>query len=663
MPLQQKPGSSPSLRPSSGPWPVVLAVFLVALLLRVIYLLDAGENPFWRQLGLDLEFYDTWARWIATGHGLGEAPFTQAPLFPLLLGLIYTLLGPDPVRALWVQAFAGAVTAGLVAYIGWRWRGAATGLIAGLLVAAMKPAIFYTGVLLPPVWASLTVALALLLLQRAAGEEGRGPMLAGAALGLAGLAQPTALALLPVALIALHGHPPTRGRQTSPGGIPWRRHSPVRYALGTCAVLALVLLYNGIGGRAWSPIAVNGGINFYIGNHPQATGAYVSPPGLSEEQDLLGVTLASHRAGRTLTPTEASAYWTARAFEFIGREPGRWLGLFLRKVFFALAQPEIPQVEFLDFESRYSSMLRWPLPGMALLVGLAAAGTAFFARRDRWARTLAWGSAALVAGLAVFFITARFRQILLPGLALLGGAAIIETARAPRRALVPVVVGCAAGLLSLANPFGSDRTLPPARAQMLYRLGVIAHEAGRADEAMTCYRDAIALEPRLAKAHLNLAALLVDRGDLTAATAIFREVIGLDPRDVLAWRGLAQTRQRMGDGPGAAEAYAKVLELTPDDFRTREIRAAILYAGGVMEEAASEYERVMRAAPPADPAGARARSLLSIVRTRSTDPNWFEIVALRRGDLLLAQGDSARAVQYYHDAMVEAPPPPLPSVV
>ncbi|MBK8232719.1 MAG: hypothetical protein IPK72_19585 [Candidatus Eisenbacteria bacterium] len=64
-------------------WLLPVAVTSVAaLLLRVIYLAESADNPFRRHLGLDLEVYDRWAREIAGGGGLGEAPFTQAPFFP-----------------------------------------------------------------------------------------------------------------------------------------------------------------------------------------------------------------------------------------------------------------------------------------------------------------------------------------------------------------------------------------------------------------------------------------------------------------------------------------------------------------------------------------------------------------------------------------------------
>ena len=444
---------------------------------------------------------------------------------------------------------------------------------------------------------------------------------------------------------------------------------------GAAAVLLITLLYNGIAGGAWTPVAVNGGVNLYIGNNPDATGAYVRPPGLREDRDLLGIAAASAAAGRSLSATQASSYWSDRALGFITHEPGRWLGLMARKLFFVFAQPEIPQVEFLDFEKRYSAWLRLPLPGMALLTGLAVAGAVLLARRDRWARLLVLGTGALALAIAVFFITARFRQVLVPPLALLGGGAIgVTVARVrgreapgapdgvigaslgrPRRLWPAWVAGLAVTVLCFANPFGVDNRFVPARAQILFRLGVVAHEAGRTAEAETSYRDALSLDPALAKAHLNLGALLIDRGDLAGAQPHVEEAARLDPQLALAHLHLAQLRHRQGDAAGAIDAYRRSLALDAGDYRARETLAALLYASGDIEAAADEYARVARDAPARDAISARAQTLLGFVRARVDDVAWPAIIALRRGDLLWAQGDREGALTYYREAVTTAP--------
>ena len=114
-----------------GPLRAALVCAAVALLLRLFYLTEAAGNPFWRHLGLDMTGYDEWAQAILHGHGLGEAPFTQAPLFPLLLSAAYAVVGTDPVRALWIHLLPGTLAVFLVAHAAGIWKGSAAAWGAG----------------------------------------------------------------------------------------------------------------------------------------------------------------------------------------------------------------------------------------------------------------------------------------------------------------------------------------------------------------------------------------------------------------------------------------------------------------------------------------------------------------------------------------------------
>ena len=141
---------------------VVTAAFVtaaVALALRAVYLIQGAANPFWRNLGLDTATYHEWARAVLAGQGLGGPPFPQAPFFPLALSAVYALVGSDPMRALWVQLVPGTAAVFLTALAAGRWKGTSAAWAAGGLLALYKPAIFYTGVLLPPVWVLALAAL------------------------------------------------------------------------------------------------------------------------------------------------------------------------------------------------------------------------------------------------------------------------------------------------------------------------------------------------------------------------------------------------------------------------------------------------------------------------------------------------------------------------
>ncbi len=63
-----------------------LAVGLLALTLRCIYLWELKDSPLTSVLFSDSAVYDEWAREIAQGEWSSERGFFQAPLYPFFLG-------------------------------------------------------------------------------------------------------------------------------------------------------------------------------------------------------------------------------------------------------------------------------------------------------------------------------------------------------------------------------------------------------------------------------------------------------------------------------------------------------------------------------------------------------------------------------------------------
>ncbi len=602
-----------------------LAAGVVGVILRAIYLIESSGNPFRLHLGLDTAGYDRWARAVLAGQGLGEAPFTQAPLFPLLLALAYGLLGPDPASALWMHLLPGGVAAFLVADAARRWRGPAAAWGAGLLVALYKPAIFYTGVLLPPAWVVALSAFALWTVVvagstktagRAVGDRGRSLLpaghgslaLSGVAFGLLTLAQPAAgVAILPalwwIARDRSGGAAGSSRREAmvnpTPGG---RDPSTVRRAAPFLAGFALLplltLVYNGVAGRAWVPIAVNGGINLYIGNGPEANGAYVRPPEMREDRDLLGIAAARRLSGgsgaddadpaNAFSAVQADRFWRGRALAHLAAEPGRALGLYARKLLLFFGQYEVPQVESLPFERRFSFLLRLPLPGMALLAAVAFFGF-WRLRRDPWARWLAASVAAIALSVSLFFVTDRFRAPVVPFLALLAGggigafAADVRSPTTRRAAALPALASALLAVLLVLNLPGLDRGA--SHGEYHYRLGVIQEAEKKPAEAMEEYTRALALDPTLGKAEVNLGTLLARAGRLQEARAHLERGVGLDPQSAIGLANLGQLNQLEGRRDEALALYRRALEVDPNYVTPRRAAARLLREMGREEEA------------------------------------------------------------------------------
>src|SRR6185312_5238108 len=72
--------------------------------------------------------------------------------------------------------------------------------------------------------------------------------------------------------------------------------------------------------------------------------------------------------------------------------------------------------------------------------------------------------------------------------------------------------------------FGIAARLVPDDAGLLVNLGAAHQAADRLDDAAACYRRALAIDPALAQARGNLAAVLMDMGDYAAAEREYRAV-------------------------------------------------------------------------------------------------------------------------------------------
>jgi len=574
------------------------ALFLVALALRLAYLAEARDSVFFRALGLDAKYYDDEALRILSGT-LPAEPFFMGPLYAYFLALVYKIAGHsyDVVRVL--QALMGAATALAAARIGALLAGRTAGLLAGLLVAVYPPLVFYSGsILFQTLAALLDTGVVLFLLEHERSRRARDLAIAGVLLGASAVGQATVLAVVPGVLAwlwILERRDPRRAA---------RRALPL--LVGLALPIAPVAARNVLVGAEPVLLTTNGGLNFYIGNGPEATGGYVKPKGLDVYEDPSGRGLLSRRAGRPLTARETDRAWMEAAAAHVREDPVRFAALLLRKTVFYWGAAEIPQIENFEFQKSESRVVAG-IDGLPLgfgllgpLAGVGALGLVAEARRRRaLARRLAPPLvfvALYSATIVLFFVISRYRLPVVPlllvfaaaGLARGGAAAralvagtrartgaVESPARDPARAAVPALTArdaaCAAlaliafSVLVNANPYRvSNRS---GFAQCHFRLGIVARQEGRIDEALARYCEAIALDPAYAPSRVNLAEILVTRGDRAGALAELREAARIDPEYPKAHynRGVAAAQSgEWGEARGAFESALAVAPRSPD---------------------------------------------------------------------------------------------------
>ena len=504
-------------------------VFLSALLLRLAYLWELRDADVSYILVGDAYLYDRWGREIARGAWLGDTVFYQAPLYPYFLGALYWLLPPSVMVVRLVQALLGATTCVLLALAGRAFFSPAVGLIAGGILSAYAPAIFFDGLIQKAVL-DLLLATALLWLL---GGLGAGPgagriAAAGLALGLLCLTRENALTLVPVIgawLLVAFGVPPAR-RQ-------------LRYAAlflcGIALILGPVALRNRVVGGEWFLTTAQLGPNFFIGNNARANGQYAplrsgrGDPRL-ERQDA--TELAEAARGRRLTAGEVSRYWTERTLRDVRAEPGRWLRLLGWKLALTWNADEIVDSEDPAVYADSSVVLRGlgRLVQFGTVAPLAAGG--LWITRGRWRRLslLYLVLAAVTASVVLFYVFARYRYLLVPGVVLFAAAGAqggVEAWRGQRwreLAVAAAILGVAA--LAVNLPLVRDTT---ARAVMYRNMGATLGREGLPEEALRYYTKAVAANPAYVEARLSLARVLTALGRRDEAIGEYLMVLALRP--------------------------------------------------------------------------------------------------------------------------------------
>ncbi|RPJ41490.1 MAG: hypothetical protein EHM19_11820, partial [Candidatus Latescibacterota bacterium] len=452
------------MRNRQGQWIDEAALLILALAVRLLHGLAVRGEPMWGFPLVDESLYWSDAVRIASGEG-SDPVFYRPPLLAWFLAAAIRLFGAGPSGArfllLALSAFAAPLTARLARPIAG--RGAA--LLAGLFAALYAPAIFYGGELLPATLALLLNVLFLLALRSA---EEKGPRFwfaaAGFLLGLSALAWPVALVFVPFLLV--------RYRK--------ERRGALLLLAGALVAVLPAFLHNLRGG---DPVLVssNGGINFYMGNHEGADGWSARAPELPNEPGearRVAAEIAERSAGRSLAPSEVSAFWTRRGVSWILSDPGGATLLLMRKIYVWMNDRDVS--DNIDFAAtaEISPPLRLVPFRFGLLFALALPGLAILGR-SRGGRLLLLYGAVLSLAVVPFFVVGRFRLPLLPLLAIGASAGLLSIAKAvrvrPGRAAVPLLVVALALFLSGTSLFGidEDRTwhYHYLRGDALYRLG------------------------------------------------------------------------------------------------------------------------------------------------------------------------------------------------
>jgi tetratricopeptide (TPR) repeat protein len=163
-----------------------------------------------------------------------------------------------------------------------------------------------------------------------------------------------------------------------------------------------------------------------------------------------------------------------------------------------------------------------------------------------------------------------------------------------------------------------------ARAHVNYATEL--QEAGRADEAVKEFSEAIRLNPRSVKAHVNLGSLLMAKGELNEAQRHFEHGLRIEPKNAEYHSGYAYLLDQLGRKDQAASECETAIRLAPKSPQAYYGYGAFLERHGQLEEAIAKYRQTLQ-----------------------YDPNHVD-AHIDLGSLLLEKGELTEARQHFEKA-------------
>ena len=590
--------------------PILIGILFLALVLRSVYVLQASSTPLAEVLLLDSDFYDRQARSLLAGKGWTEGVFFMNPLYAYLLALVYWIGGPHWGGVVGVQVLMGTTSCWLVYALGAKIWGRQVGLVGAGLTSIYGVFIFYDGALLTatPILFLNLLALYSLLRWRETNRSGW-LWLAGGSMGLSALARPLILIYLPL----LGGWFAARRQAWAWGKV----------VIGCSLVLGPVLVRNWVVGGEFALTTSSAGMNFYVGNNPQATGIYAQadfvPSAEPDQERQEFLREAERRQGHPLTPASASAYWLGEGWNFIQRQPGQYLALLWRKFYLFWNEVESQNNLSYYFAQEWVPFLRLSL-NWGWVAPLALAAWGVWGRRRRETLLELYGLAYLL-GCLLFFVSSEYRLPVVPVLLLWAALGLSEgwqALRCRQWGKVGVAVLAAAGLALLVNHADPLVQRLHSRRVDYYNFAVLYERRGDDQKAEKMIGRCLEIDPDFAPARQAQARLAEHRA------------LNLSPADEEeATRGL----RLYGEGryAEAAEVFAVLVARTPGQARLHNTLGLCYYKTGQFARAAQAYQQAL-----------------------ALDPG-YALVHYNLGLLWLAQGQPVRAAGALQQALALDP--------
>ena len=611
-----------------GAWSLV-----VVLAIKIVVLMQIGHHPLLAPTGeLDGAFYyhfaeraahgDSWLLSRDSFFGHPAPPFFISPLYIYFLALCLKVFGSlDAAR--FVQIVLGTAAVGVLAITARHWYGNRAAWWTGALAAFCGLFTFHEVIVLQASLDPFLTALDLYFLTRAIRNQR--PLdwaAAGAALGLHALNRPNMLFVAAgLAALSLFGKSTSR---TKLAGV-------VAFVATAIIVISPATIRNWRASGEFVLISSHGGLNFLIGNGPQADGTFTQV--MDIQPSITGQWLGAAKAvgdaiGHEPSAGEISPFFFRQSFAWIRAHPGAELALAARKTWYALSATFLTlnhnyQFFAYDLHTLLAVLFVGPVALLPLgLVGLTVA-------RPRQPGFLLWAAYVplSIASVVVFFIAARYRlpfqvAMTIPaGGAIAWGVDLVRGRLEPRTFRSGVQAGIA--LITAAVVVIWPTGLDDGRAEEQAGQGLLDLQAGRASEGEAWLQRALTHHAVPGVLHARAGQVYEAMDRLPEALTHYRQAVAIDPNEPAPHFVLGRTLFRARQDAEALGELARAVP-GPQEESAKGLQVLALSRLGRREEA----DRLMHTLDPArwdvDQARGFATSLIDAGRVD------LSIIAWRR---------------------------------
>ncbi len=584
---------------------LIWIVVLSAVAARVIILVISRNTFLWNGIWSDAATYNQWAqRIVSSNDWIGNDPFFMSPFYSYFLAVIYSLFGESLLAVRLVQAGAGSAMAGLVFLVGEKMFTRQAAFMAGLLAAVYGPFLLSSTLLLVETLKVFFLVFTLWLFL-VAGKKSQWWwwILPGISLGFAVLCRPTDMLILIVAAIwiMILGDTDRSGK--------FRRLAV--FTMGMFLIIAPVTIRNYLVSGDFILITSNGGLNFYLGNNPEAVGIYYNVDRLDLANDPDGRVFLETQEGRPVSAAEASSIWLSKAMSFVADQPISFISLLGKKLLLFFHHKEISQLGYnYVFVGQYALPLIKFLPSFIIIGPFGILGCMLAWRKWR-SHFLLYGFLAVeIIGVLLFFMTDRFRLSAVPFLMLFAGFAVVEVVDQIRRrdwhtfrlAVAVVVIVCL--VMTVLNIRIEDEFSLEWEQVGLMHLFAKNHRAAlEAFQESGKYKDSFHLHNNIGNVHAAI-------GEMDLALNQFRMGEALNPDQPVSAFGMGTVLASRRNWDAALEAFDRSIRINPRFAPAHLNKGLVLYYMQRFEEALVE----MRAYAELEPDKSKLASVYGDIR-------------------------------------------------